>query len=780
METATIEDLAYFMKKAKTNNRSPIFFLGAGASRTGGIPLANEIAANILAEHSDNPRINKLKVEDKTYAKLMNCLDPHERNELLKGYVNDSKINVTHIYLAQLMTESFADYVLTVNFDNLMLKALALFNEFPSTYDMAILNDLTTSTFKEKSVVYLHGQHHGLWLLNTEQEMAKVHRLVPKILDSIKDGRPWVFVGYSGNDPIFEHIKGLGRFDNGLYWVAFNDEKPSDEVCQGLLEKSHSNAFVIEGYDADAFMLKLNSALGLPEPTIIDKPFTSVRAMLDNIVDIDDQDHFKGVKQRLEIVKGQVDEAILQFEQGKVEAAGKTQTKAESDLLQKEIIDMLIKEDYQADKIQRIAANAAGLNDAGVNNSLADLFINWGIDQGELAQTQTGGEAEALFRQAFDKFQKAVELNPDDHLAYYNWGTCLGELAQTQTGGEAEALFRQAFDKLQKAVELNPDYSPAYNNWGNALGKLAQTQTGGEAEALFRQASDKFQKAVELKPDDQLAYFNWGTYLGKLAETQTGGEAEALFRQASDKFQKAVDLKPNDHQTYSNWGNALGKLAQTQTGGEAEALFRQAFDKFQKAVELNPDYSLAYNNWGTYLGKLAQTQAGSEAEALFRQAFDKFQKAVELKPDDHLAYFNWGTYLGKRAETQTGGEAEALFRQAFDKFQKAIELKPDDHLAYFNWGTDLLNLAKTKKDAEAEALYLQALDKCQKAAELGGSCYNLACTYALMRDKDNALLYLTRSLENKQIETGFVTGDTDWTGFLDDEDFKTVIDRYSK
>jgi hypothetical protein len=63
METATIEDLAYFMKKAKTNNRSPIFFLGAGASRTGGIPLANEIAANILAEHSDNPRINKLKVE---------------------------------------------------------------------------------------------------------------------------------------------------------------------------------------------------------------------------------------------------------------------------------------------------------------------------------------------------------------------------------------------------------------------------------------------------------------------------------------------------------------------------------------------------------------------------------------------------------------------------------------------------------------------------------------------------------------------------------------------
>jgi len=411
METATIKELAYFIKKAKANNRSPIFFLGAGASRTGGIPLANEIAETILAIHSDNPRISKLEAENKTYAKLMNCLDPNERNELLKSYVNDSKINVTHIYLAQLMTRSYVDYVLTVNFDNLMLKALALFNEFPSTYDMAILNDLTTSTFKQKSVVYLHGQHHGLWLLNTEQEMAKVNDLVPKILHSIKDGRPWVFVGYSGGDPVFEHIKGLGRFDNGLYWVAFNNERPREAVCLDLLEKNHSNAFVIEGYDADSFMLKLNSALALPEPTIIDKPFSSIRAMLDNIVDIDDKEHFEGVKRRLEIVKGQVDEAIQQFEQGKVEVAGKTQAKIKSDLLQKEIIDLLIKEDYQPDKIDRIAAKAAGLNDVIVNILLAGLYNSWGLGLEKLAKTQSNIEAEALYRQAMEKHQKEADLS---------------------------------------------------------------------------------------------------------------------------------------------------------------------------------------------------------------------------------------------------------------------------------------------------------------------------------------------------------------------------------
>ncbi|MFT5748756.1 MAG: hypothetical protein ACI93S_000002 [Ancylomarina sp.] len=85
----------------------------------------------------------------------MECLLPNQRDKLLKGYIDEAKINVTHIYLAQLLKNGYADYVLTVNFDNLMLRALALFNEFPSTYDMAILKDITTTKFKEKSVVYL-------------------------------------------------------------------------------------------------------------------------------------------------------------------------------------------------------------------------------------------------------------------------------------------------------------------------------------------------------------------------------------------------------------------------------------------------------------------------------------------------------------------------------------------------------------------------------------------------------------------------------------------------
>jgi hypothetical protein len=134
-----------------------------------------------------------------------------------------------------MLINGFVDYILSVNFDNLMLRALALFNIFQPVYDMAILKDLTTTTPKEKSVIYLHGQHHGLWLLNTPEETEKVRNTIPPIFHSIKNERPWVILGYSAdNDPVFEHIKNLGRFDNRLFWVTYKNNLPCTEVKKFL------------------------------------------------------------------------------------------------------------------------------------------------------------------------------------------------------------------------------------------------------------------------------------------------------------------------------------------------------------------------------------------------------------------------------------------------------------------------------------------------------------------------------------------------------------------
>ncbi len=486
MKKATIEELAYYLKIGHSEKKpEPIFFLGAGASRSGGIFLATEIVKDVLDRYSDNPRIKALDEKDKTYANLMDCIGPTIQNTLLKGYIDNSRINVTHIYLAQLMLKGYADYILTVNFDNLMQRALALFNVFPPTYDMAILKDLTTTPFKKKSIVYLHGQHHGLWLLNTKEEMDKVNDIVPPILHRISNERLWIFIGYSGDDPIFDHIKKLGRFDHGLYWVAYNKELPSKKVCTSLLDQPNTNAFLVEGYDSDTFMLKLNSALQLPQPEMLDRPFSSLKEMINGIVDIDDTDNLKGVKQRLDIAKGQIDEAIQQFEHGKVNTIEEIKITSELDLLKKKIIGWLINEDYKQDEVDATVKLALSLNDPLVNDLLSSVFFNSGTDLGKLAETKSGAGAEKLYNQAFEKFAKAIEIKPDMHEAFSNWGTSLGNLAKTKSGSEAEKLCTQAFEKYAKAIEIKPDMHEAFSNWGTYLGKLADTKSGAEAEILY-------------------------------------------------------------------------------------------------------------------------------------------------------------------------------------------------------------------------------------------------------------------------------------------------------
>jgi tetratricopeptide (TPR) repeat protein len=52
--------------------------------------------------------------------------------------------------------------------------------------------------------------------------------------------------------------------------------------------------------------------------------------------------------------------------------------------------------------------------------------------------------------EAFEKYARAIELNPRDARAYCNWGVALAEM-----GKRAEAA-----EKWRKAIELDPELKP--------------------------------------------------------------------------------------------------------------------------------------------------------------------------------------------------------------------------------------------------------------------------------------------------------------------------------
>ncbi len=445
----------------------------------------------------------------------MECLTPFERNTLLKSYIDNGKINVTHLYLANLMKEDYIDYVLTVNFDNLMLRALSLYNIFPPTYDMAVLKDLTTTTFEKGSVVYLHGQHHGLWLLNTQEEMAKVNKVIPPILNKLADKRPWIFIGYSGEDPIFNHIIDLGRFDNGLYWVQYKDYCPSDKVCNNLLKKENTNAFVIKDYDADSFMIALSGKLGIQQPTIIDKPFSALKEQLENIKDIDDDNHYKDVKERLTIAKKQVDDAIKQYEEGKIPKLKDIKQEVNKSLLIKELINLQFETLYDSEfekRINKFLENVEVMKDNDLKESLAITIFNWAYKLNSL-----GNKIDA-----FEKYNKSIELGSNNSVTYNNRGNLYSD-----NGKQEEAL-----SDYNKAIELNPNYVDAYNNRGNLYKNM-----GKQEEAL----SD-YNKAIELNPNYAVAYNNRGVLYKNMRKQE-----EALL-----DYNKAIELNPNYAIAYDN------------------------------------------------------------------------------------------------------------------------------------------------------------------------------------------------------------------------------------
>lgn len=487
MKETTIEKLAYTIKKTK---EKPIIFLGAGASASGNIPLASDIEEYILKEYSDNPYIKD--TDDKSYSGLMECLSADQRNTLLKNYIDKANINITHIYLAQLMKNNFIDYILTVNFDNLMLRALSLYNIYPPTYDMAILNDLTTSTFHKKSVVYLHGQHHGLWLLNTPEEMNKVNDVIPSILNTIKD-RPWIFVGYSASDPIFEHIKTLGRFDKGLFWICYKNYDAPKNVEEELLDKPNTNSFYIKGYDSDSFMLKLNHELGLVQPDILRKPFTFLENSLENIVDIEDADDYKDIKQRLEIIKKQVNQSIQEYEEGK--EIDKNQEEINLDILKQKIIDAILNEDFKSNKIQKIEKEVLKINNISINKLFASIYINW----------SNSLYLEEKYKESIEKIKKALKFNPSEYKIFYNWGTALsklGDLDKNSTG-----IYNESIEKFTSSLKLKKNHVSSFINRGNTLIKLSKEKDSD----LLTQAINDFKSAIKINPKSHEAYNNWAS-----------------------------------------------------------------------------------------------------------------------------------------------------------------------------------------------------------------------------------------------------------------------------
>jgi len=397
MNKNTIEYLAYLLDKAKTEGKDKaIVFLGAGASVSAGIPLTNVIVRHIKLKFRKNYLIREYVLNGITdYYELMGALTADERRDLFHYYVTREKVklNMANIYLAQLLKEGYIDYIVTVNFDDLILKACTLFNFLPPVYDVSNIKTITTTDIRTGSVIYLHGQYFGQWLLNNKEELKKVENEVLGFFNTIKTRRTWVVVGYSGNDGIFEKIKSLGSFSNEFFWVKKKLNPKGDEHVISFLETPNNNVRSIEGFYADTFFLKLHTELtkldeSLNPPDIFYKPFTHVKSMIQNVNEIKNEDELnKQVKNIIEICNERVDKAIEQFEnEDSIE-----------DFKQK-VIDAILKNEFSKEQAQKFKNTIEEKGFINAKETLSWYYNNWGSTLSDLAKLNSD---EKLYKESF-------------------------------------------------------------------------------------------------------------------------------------------------------------------------------------------------------------------------------------------------------------------------------------------------------------------------------------------------------------------------------------------
>ena len=163
---------------------------------------------------------------------------------------------------------------------------------------------------------------------------------------------------------------------------------------------------------------------------------------------MDDKEHFKGVKERLEIVKKEVDKTIEQFEEGNIEAKEDLEKEVDSNLLKKQIIDKIIKQKFDEKEVGLLEERAINLLNTKINNLLASLYLDWGAEISDLAKLKNN---ETLYQQSFKKYEEAIALNPKSYCTFNNWGAAILGLAKLKND---KAFYQQSIEKLNKAVEL--------------------------------------------------------------------------------------------------------------------------------------------------------------------------------------------------------------------------------------------------------------------------------------------------------------------------------------
>ena len=372
-------------------------------------------------------------------------------------------------------------------------------------------------------------------------------------------------------------------------------------------------------------------------------------------------------------------------------------------------------------------------------------------------------------------YLKMISLKEGDVMGYMGIGR----------NANAQKRYEDAIKQFDYVVKLEPNYSSAYSFRADsyiglkkyneaiddvisALGidrdRKAFYELQELADSAFEQTVAKLKVQKIKEPNEQ----SWDYDLGIVYERAAKyNKAIAYYKESLEKESNIItasrisscydDLGDYDKALeYCNQAIALDSVKSNYLYEKANILDNAG--RTQEAIKTMSDY----------IANTPDVPAGYYQRGWFKDhsgdiegALEDYTMAITLQPNVAYAYLNRGVLYRLKGEN---AKAESDFKQVV-RLDSIPEEAECSFYAYYYLG---------QKDKAIEIMNT-ILDKDKK-----GNCYDAACLYSVMGEKEKALSYLRQSLENGYRRFAHIKRDRDLNNIRNTEEFKVLLKEYEE
>ena len=284
---------------------------------------------------------------------------------------------------------------------------------------------------------------------------------------------------------------------------------------------------------------------------------------------------------------------------------------------------------------------------------------------------------------------------------------------------------------FQQAITIDPNYALAYSGLSQAYLMLPITSDVRSRDVLPA-AKEAAMKALEM--DERLAEAHVS-----LAGVKFWMEWD--WQGVEDECKRAIELSPNQPQVHSRYAHLLSNV-----GRHPEAIAEA-----KRALELDPVSPTRSVSLGQFFYQARQ----------YDQAVEQLHQALEIAPNDWVAHLNLGKIYVQQKK----------YAEGLKEFQKsrASSASNTETIAVIGHA-----FAVSGKRSEAQKV-LDELKSLSKQRYV--PAYNIATVYVGLGEKEQAIAWLEKAYEDRDVRLVFLKVEPRWDDLRADSRFIDLIVR---